>query len=48
VLAANGATTVYWKTGHSYIKRKTAELKALAGFEKVGPLLLQRTAGPRL
>lgn len=36
VLAANGAKTVYWKTGHSYIKRKTAELKALAGFEKSG------------
>ncbi|HMO41866.1 MAG TPA: phosphomannomutase/phosphoglucomutase [Phenylobacterium sp.] len=36
VLKANGATTVYWKTGHSYIKRKTAELKALAGFEKSG------------
>jgi phosphomannomutase/phosphoglucomutase len=36
VLAANGCTTVYWKTGHSYIKRKTAELGALAGFEKSG------------
>lgn len=36
VLAANGASTVYWKTGHSYIKRKTAELGALAGFEKSG------------
>ena len=36
VLAANGAKTIYWKTGHSYIKRKTAELKALAGFEKSG------------
>ncbi|HEX2801358.1 MAG TPA: phosphomannomutase/phosphoglucomutase, partial [Phenylobacterium sp.] len=36
VLKANGANTVYWKTGHSYIKRKTAELGALAGFEKSG------------
>jgi len=36
LLKANGAQTVYWKTGHSYIKRKTAELKALAGFEKSG------------
>jgi phosphomannomutase/phosphoglucomutase len=36
VLAAHGVTTVYWKTGHSYIKRKTAELRALAGFEKSG------------
>src|SRR5476651_1579230 len=36
VLKANGARTDYWKTGHSYIKRRTAELKALAGFEKSG------------
>lgn len=36
VLKANGAETVYWKTGHSYIKRKTSELGALAGFEKSG------------
>jgi phosphomannomutase/phosphoglucomutase len=36
VLAAHGASTVYWKTGHSYIKRKTAEIGALAGFEKSG------------
>src|SRR5207237_9406177 len=36
VRRGNGAKTVYWKTGHSYIKRKTAELGALAGFEKSG------------
>jgi phosphomannomutase/phosphoglucomutase len=36
VLKANDASTVYWKTGHSYIKRKTAEIGALAGFEKSG------------
>jgi phosphomannomutase/phosphoglucomutase len=36
VLAAHGASTLYWKTGHSYIKRKTAEIGALAGFEKSG------------
>ncbi len=36
VLAAYGASTLYWKTGHSYIKRKTAEIGALAGFEKSG------------
>ena len=36
VLAAHGAEVVYWKTGHSYIKRKTAEIGALAGFEKSG------------
>jgi phosphomannomutase/phosphoglucomutase len=36
VLKARGVTTDYWKTGHSYIKRRTAELGALAGFEKSG------------
>ncbi|MBN8605829.1 MAG: phosphomannomutase/phosphoglucomutase [Caulobacterales bacterium] len=36
VLAANGVTVDYWKTGHSYIKRRTTELGALAGFEKSG------------
>jgi phosphomannomutase/phosphoglucomutase len=36
VLTANGVKTDYWKTGHSYIKRRTAELGALAGFEKSG------------
>ncbi|TIS87798.1 MAG: phosphomannomutase/phosphoglucomutase, partial [Mesorhizobium sp.] len=36
VLRANGATTDYWKTGHSYIKRRVAGLGAVAGFEKSG------------
>jgi phosphomannomutase/phosphoglucomutase len=36
VLRANGAATDYWKTGHSYIKRRVAELGAAAGFEKSG------------
>jgi phosphomannomutase/phosphoglucomutase len=36
VLNANGATTTYWKTGHSYIKRFSHETKALVGFEKSG------------
>ncbi len=45
VLAANGATTVYWKTGHSYIKRKTAELGALAGFEKSGHFFFNSPVG---
>jgi len=36
VLKANGATTTYWKTGHSYIKRYSHENKALVGFEKSG------------
>lgn len=36
VLIANGVTADYWKTGHSYIKRRVNELGALAGFEKSG------------
>jgi phosphomannomutase/phosphoglucomutase len=36
VLLQNGARTDYWKTGHSYIKRRVAELGAIAGFEKSG------------
>jgi len=45
VLKANGARTVYWKTGHSYIKRKTAELGALAGFEKSGHFFFNQPLG---
>ena len=45
VLAAHGATTVYWKTGHSYIKRKTAEIGALAGFEKSGHFFFNKPLG---
>lgn len=40
VLAENGCRTVYWKTGHSYIKSKVHELSALAGFEKSGHIFL--------
>ena len=36
VLKKNGVKADYWKTGHSYMKRRTNELKALAGFEKSG------------
>ncbi|HYF52695.1 MAG TPA: phosphomannomutase/phosphoglucomutase, partial [Salinarimonas sp.] len=36
VLRGLGAVTDYWKTGHSYIKRRVRELGALAGFEKSG------------
>ena len=45
VLKANGAEVVYWKTGHSYIKRKTAELGALAGFEKSGHFFMAGELG---
>jgi phosphomannomutase/phosphoglucomutase len=36
VLKANGAQTIYWKTGHSHMKRHVAKTGALAGFEKSG------------
>ncbi len=36
VLQANGASTAYWKTGHSYIKRYNHEHGTLVGFEKSG------------
>lgn len=36
VLIANGAKTDYWKTGHSYIKRRSKDIGALVGFEKSG------------
>ncbi len=45
VLAANGATTDYWKTGHSYIKRRVRDLQALAGFEKSGHYFLNPPIG---
>ncbi|PQA85951.1 phosphomannomutase/phosphoglucomutase [Hyphococcus luteus] len=45
VLQENGAKTVYWKTGHSYIKRKSHELNALAGFEKSGHFFFNAPIG---
>ena len=36
VLKEHGAKTLYWKTGHSYIKRYSHETGALVGFEKAG------------
>ena len=45
VLQKNGAKTVYWKTGHSYIKRKSHELGALAGFEKSGHFFFNKPVG---
>ncbi len=48
VLAANRARTDYWKTGHSYIKRRVRELGALAGFEKSGHYFLNPPIGPAM
>ena len=36
ILAKNNCNTLYWKTGHSHIKRKVNIENALAGFEKSG------------
>ncbi|MCB1507790.1 MAG: phosphomannomutase/phosphoglucomutase [Hyphomicrobiaceae bacterium] len=45
VLKANGAKADYWKTGHSYIKRRVSETGALAGFEKSGHFFFNRPIG---
>ncbi len=45
VLIANGATTEYWKTGHSYIKRRSHETGALVGFEKSGHFFFNAPLG---
>ena len=45
VLKALGVTTDYWKTGHSYIKRRVNELGALAGFEKSGHFFFNAPIG---
>lgn len=45
VLRRNRATTDYWKTGHSHMKRRVRELGALAGFEKSGHYFLAEPIG---
>jgi phosphomannomutase/phosphoglucomutase len=45
VLKAQGATTDYWKTGHSYMKRRVNEIGALAGFEKSGHFFFNKPIG---
>jgi phosphomannomutase/phosphoglucomutase len=45
VLKANNAKADYWKTGHSYIKRRVNELKAIAGFEKSGHYFFNKPIG---
>jgi phosphomannomutase/phosphoglucomutase len=45
VLKENGATTDYWKTGHSHMKRRVHALGALAGFEKSGHYFLAEPVG---
>ena len=45
VLLENKCETIYWKTGHSHIKRKVNAEKALAGFEKSGHFFFNRPLG---
>jgi len=40
-----GVKADYWKTGHSYIKRRVTDLKALAGFEKSGHFFFNTPIG---
>ena len=44
-LIARGAETDYWKTGHSYIKRRVKALGAIAGFEKSGHFFFNAPIG---
>ncbi len=45
VLQENDVSVDYWKTGHSYIKRRVNELDALAGFEKSGHFFFNAPIG---
>ena len=45
ILEKNNCKTIYWKTGHSHIKRKVNEIKALAGFEKSGHFFFNNPLG---
>ncbi len=45
ILKRNNCETIYWKTGHSHIKRKVHNEKALAGFEKSGHFFFNQPLG---
>ncbi len=45
VLLENNCETIYWKTGHSHIKRKVNTENALAGFEKSGHFFFNQPLG---
>tara|TARA_Y100001970_G_scaffold182943_1_gene222502 strand:+ start:983 stop:2437 length:1455 start_codon:yes stop_codon:yes gene_type:complete len=45
VLKNNSCETLYWKTGHSHIKRKVNQEQALAGFEKSGHFFFNQPLG---
>ena len=48
VLIKNGAKTDYWKTGHSYMKRRVNEIGAHGRFRKIRSFLFQQAVRPRL
>ena len=45
LLNFNKCKTIYWKTGHSHIKRKVQNENALAGFEKSGHFFFNQPLG---
>jgi len=45
ILLKNNCETIYWKTGHSHIKKKVNTEKALAGFEKSGHFFFNKPLG---
>ena len=45
ILKKNNSEIVLWKTGHSYIKRKTTEINATAGFERSGHFFFNNPIG---
>ena len=45
VLNANKCETIYWKTGHSYLRAKVQETGAIAGFEKSGHFFFNKPLG---
>ena len=45
ILVKNNCQTIYWKTGHSYIKRKVNTENAIAGFEKSGHFFFNKPLG---
>ena len=45
ILRESKSEVMYWKTGHSYIKRKTNEVGAIAGFERSGHFFFNKPIG---
>tara|TARA_B100000029_G_scaffold169557_1_gene165815 strand:- start:1920 stop:3416 length:1497 start_codon:yes stop_codon:yes gene_type:complete len=45
ILQKNNSEIIFWKTGHSYIKRKTYETDAIAGFERSGHFFFNNPIG---